>query len=304
MRPRFWYVVAANCQTPITVQSWSIMFENPFHSQFGVNNYGLNSMYIVFTVMYFVMGCIHSMAHKEWNPVIVRVFTIAMWVRFLGCMCLAIHWGVYGDNGVGTTGLEGFGRLLDWSSSFLIWIYMALFSMGFGITSHAFPSLAQNVVPFCIMGTFGICYIAFFLWYEFGRDRASTNYAYDSAAGVCIVLTQCAYFVWWLLRTRTLIRRTMNEKARNFLRYTSFVNIAWFAVLPVVVMLGAVTSPWWTNRVLYCLNLVLTSCITAFLVHMWWPSRARPLFEYGVSGVGADGVDENPATEAFLGHGL
>jgi hypothetical protein len=75
-RPRFWYIVAANCKMIDSV-SFEVSFQNtvasPWNREFGLNEQGLNAVYSVFFLAYLIGGLTHAYGYfsseEELGPV-------------------------------------------------------------------------------------------------------------------------------------------------------------------------------------------------------------------------------------------
>lgn len=74
---------------------------------------GFVDMYTLFCVIYVVGFLCHIYGHyrmRFWYPLAVRVFGFSLLSTTLAMLCLAIHYGSYANNGVGTPSLEALGR--------------------------------------------------------------------------------------------------------------------------------------------------------------------------------------------------
>ena len=74
---------------------------------------GFVDMYTLFCVIYVVGFLCHIYGHyrmRFWYPLAVRVFGFSLLSTTLAMLCLAIHYGSYASNGVGTPSLEALGR--------------------------------------------------------------------------------------------------------------------------------------------------------------------------------------------------
>lgn len=98
------------------------------------------------------------------------------------------------------------------------------------------------------------------IWDLAGRNPATTTYVYDSAPGILIAVMHmllCGWFVWRV--RKTLMDEVHTEKIRLYKRFGA-LYAAWFFLLPVVVLIGSVVSPWDRAKTvmstLMCLNTI------------------------------------------------
>eukprot|EP00455_Lapot_gusevi_P029449 TRINITY_DN3152_c0_g2_i1.p1 TRINITY_DN3152_c0_g2~~TRINITY_DN3152_c0_g2_i1.p1 ORF type:complete len:424 (+),score=143.04 TRINITY_DN3152_c0_g2_i1:68-1339(+) len=282
LRPRFWYVVLANCQRIYGV-TYQVTFENSVASgwskQFGVNEQGLNTLYLVYFLVVAALVAVHGYGLRPlWSnglPPIHRLFTAGLCILWLAIALELFHLFVYMANGFGSPLMHGFSQLLRVVSQLCMLFLLLLLSTGWCISTENITHRSRIITTFLALSA---SYLLLLLWAA-GRDPASTLYVYDSFPGACIValnVAALAMFLSWLRESHD----AENDPEKKAFYWRLGVSYGWwFASLLVVVLIAGILSPWVREKVVTTIQLTVDVVAYAGMVFLLWPSRANNNFK-------------------------
>ncbi len=280
-RPRYWYVVAANCDTLISLPSYTLHFVN-FGSELAVDEQGLFETNLTFFFVYIVLVSLHVWAHRIWSPVVSRLLSLSMVLEMASQLSCAIHWGVMRSNGRGVPFFEGLGRFLDVVAVILLWLMLALLSLGYQVSVET-VSERSNVAGLALTAALPVAYLIMFIWYEVGADPASTNYVLDSLPGLIILLVQLAFAAWVFLRLKQTYEHEVSSEKKRYFKKVALCVFFSFLVLPFSMMLGHVVSPWVRKNTVFIVSALGQLLANALFVWLFWPSVALAFFTGGAA---------------------
>jgi len=263
-RPRFWYAVMLSCWglnnqttyfgsthydlhfTQAQGTSWDI--------EFGVNEMGLNSLYLVAFLVYLIFTTLHMYfaiykRYKSENKFVhglVKIYTGSLALQFFTVFFELIHYGTYGRDGQGVPGLDKFARVLDAFARVTFILLLLLLAQGWTINR---PDLRFRFIILAAIGILTAFYVSLIIWDAAGRDPASTLYVYDSVPGYLVITEVCILWLWFLV-TVILSIRSETDKAKRCLFLTlAILYSLWFLVLPFIVLVALALSPWVREKV-------------------------------------------------------
>jgi hypothetical protein len=145
-----------------------------------------------------------------------------------------------------------------------------LFAHGYAIT---FPHLRNRKLLGMLFTVLVLVHIVLFVYMEVGQDPASTLYGYETPPGIilcCLRLPMLIFFVWALRQT---YMAEADDDKRRFYKVFGTVGALWFLVLPITVIIAALTSPWTRAAVVYICSEVFFMMALAVITVTLWPTR-------------------------------
>lgn len=101
----------------------------------------------------------------------------------------------------------------------------------------------------------------------------------NSAPGIIIALLHLGFFGWFVWRLRaTYLDEVHSEKIR-FYKGFGLVYGAWFFLLPLMILIGSVISPWVRTKTVMSTLMCLNTIAVGVMGFLLWPSRASHYFE-------------------------
>jgi len=283
VRPRFWYIVAANC-VGFTEISYEIKFTNQggsWKNQFGVNEQGLNTIYLVYFLVYGVGIMIHTYALRHmWqagtlHPV-VKLLAATIFVQFGSVFCGLVHYSSFTADGVGTPAIQSCGECLNICSRLMFVFLLILIAEGWTISTD---EIKNRSFLFAVLGLFIVCYSALLLWDVTGRDPASTLYVYESVPGVLIVVLDLLTAVWFIVSIHKSHTEETDPKKSRLYEMIGFGFTIWFIALPSLVCIAAMMDPWSREKTVTAISLTVSTIAYSALAILLWPGRAEEYFK-------------------------
>eukprot|EP00802_Teleaulax_amphioxeia_P008520 Tamp_08529.p3 GENE.Tamp_08529~~Tamp_08529.p3 ORF type:complete len:174 (-),score=39.70 Tamp_08529:1605-2126(-) len=165
-----------------------------------------------------------------------------------------VHYSQYMKDGVGKEGCEIFARCFE-VVGYLIFINtLLLVARGWTITTSKLSRKSENAFFTALL----VCIYVGLFFSDTLRDRADSNYLYDSWAGYFFI----AMNVFLMVTFHYLLHRTyVFEKLvvkRNFYRRFGFIYTIWFIQMPILVLIARTIPTYMQAKTLFgterCLN--------------------------------------------------
>jgi GPR180/TMEM145, transmembrane domain len=284
-RPRFWYLVAANCRG-IEDLHYRVQFTNRgsgWDKQFGVNEQGLNTVYIVFFIVYIGLIAVHFHAlrsmwstHYRLHPIL-QLTASTMLLQCCGMFCSLVHYVSYSDNGAGTPLINAIGQVCVGVARTSFALLLLLLATGWTISTPRMRHRKSVIsTVWTLIGTYGILLV----WQYFGQDPATELYVYDSFAGTLVMLVDVCIGVWFQQIISETILRENNARKQKLYNILRFSFGFWFFVTPVMfIVCGAFIWPWERERLVTLIALSITLVAHSAMAFLLSPSRAKEYFQ-------------------------
>jgi hypothetical protein len=201
-RPRTFYVALGHVDcTPFTDISIKVTLQNPgdsWHSEFGVNEQGLNTLYLVFFVAYCVLCGLQLYSSKLYrlNFHLPKMLTKVLLIEWISTVLFCAHFLTYTSDGVGWPLAKFFAEVLQALSQLVMLLLLVLLAQGWTIVRQEVQQKELLKVMICVLG---LSTFLILLWGEYpadtederegglhtwmGRDAASTRYIYEETPG-------------------------------------------------------------------------------------------------------------------------
>jgi len=259
------------------------LLSTSWNSEFGVDQQGLNSIYVIFFVFYFILLALHLFgvhrsyrALKYFHPLI-RLFTVILVLQFLFVAAKMIHFIRFSEDGMGSYFLYYAGSILEIIARVLFILLIMLLAQGWTITSG---SLRGKAVVIVAVIAFTILWVAIGTYTAAVQDPANTAIERPLANLNIILLTVWFLFVVWFAKTvyDSQKKEDVVPKKQFYIRM-GVVFGAWFVALPIANASTLSLDPWVREKVSESVSVVITSFAFAAMAFLLWPSRAEAYFK-------------------------
>lgn len=296
VRPRFWYIVAANCMGFDDI-AFEVKFKNQggdWKNEFGVNEQGLNTLYLCFFLIYGVGIMIHMYALRHmWREgslhPIVKLLTSAIFLMFGATFCGLIHYATFVSDGVGAPAIRGFGEFLAIASRLTFVFLLILIAEGWTISTDQIKNRTRF---FVFGGLFALAYTLLVIWDLTVRDPASTLYVYESAPGILIVVLDLLTAVWFIVSVHGSHAEEEDPSKSLLYQMIGFGFTLWFIALPSIVGAAALLDPWVREVSVNAMSLTVSTTAYAALAIMLWPGRAEAYFRISTPDITKSAADD------------
>eukprot|EP01028_Stygiella_incarcerata_P004555 TRINITY_DN20044_c0_g1_i1.p1 TRINITY_DN20044_c0_g1~~TRINITY_DN20044_c0_g1_i1.p1 ORF type:complete len:471 (-),score=111.14 TRINITY_DN20044_c0_g1_i1:100-1512(-) len=295
-RPHFWYFALADCvdgrfSGKTKIEVWMTNPGDVAKHEFSVDE---NAMFGLYMFLLFSQGYLFLLLLR--NVFYMKKTTSSMHPIvqvFLGCVSLYtvsvlmnfVHWMIYADNGVGIPGMRHGAQIGEMVSLLLFMLVLFLIAVGFGISR---PFIPHRRTFFTMFSVLLILHLFLYLWMQIGVDPASTIYEYETVPGLIIVFLRIpivGFFVYCLRETIKLERNappTLDVEGGSpqvlFYKMFGMTYIAWFFVLPITVIIAALSDPWVRAKIVSICAHVFFLFAQGGMIGIMWPSRVEAVF--------------------------
>jgi len=206
---------------------------------------------------------------------IVKLFTFSLFFQLLSVLAEAIHYLVYSFDGKGVLPLDKFSEGMEALGRVAFILLLILLAKGWTISTDEL-----RYRGFLIVGMLALffAYFSLIIFDWAARDPESTLYEYESVPGALIVSLNGLTGIWFVVTILFTWRAEDDQVKKNFLLQLGLIYTVWFAVLPVMVLLGLGLDPWVREKIVKSMNLTITTLAFFILGYLLWPSRSDAYF--------------------------
>lgn len=295
VRPRFWYIVVANC-VGFKDLYYEVRFTNQggsWRNEFGVNEQGLNTLYLFFFLLYAAALLVQTYAlqnmwRTEYLHPIIKLCSATILLQFGSVFCGLVHYSTFVGNGFGVPVLNSMREVFGIAAKLTFVLMLILIAQGWTISTDAIENRGFIVA---VMSVFVGSYLALALWDVTGRDPASTLYLYESVPGVLIVLLDSVCGVWFARCIYNSREEEKDEDKREFYRRIGIGYTVWFMTLPALVLMAFQMDPWVREYTVTAIALTVSTVAYFTMAVLLWPSRADKYFRLTTPDMIDDGDD-------------
>jgi len=268
-----------NDQTGWTAWNW----------EFGVDEQGLQSMYLTYTIIYVLYLAAHAYAIKTHHDInyevhtFLKLFTGIVCVEFFSVILNTSHWLAYKSDGVGKPVEADLARILDVVARICFLGLLMFLAEGWTISQVTLTNKSKwNIVG--SMSAVIVIYMVLLIW-EFAVATPEMIKP-PQAQRVMLYLLSAVwiYFAGWFVYTCRQSYLSMSGSDEEQLAKRSFfffLGISfglWIISLPVIEFVGAVLDPWVYARVITVFNQTVTTLGFVIFTALIWPSHAAKYF--------------------------
>jgi hypothetical protein len=298
IRPRFWYFALSCCdcsENELDGIEFSVHLLNDQTGwpeadwEFGVDERGMNVLFLFFFIFYLAYYCLHAYALKEllsMNGTIhqfIILFTGITVFSFVAVFLAMYHWTSYGGNGVGHPVLNDIGTIIDTFARILFMGLLMFLSEGWTISQVSLPTRSKTVIIGSLSFTF-IMYTLLLIWDFTGRrpERVVPNTAQQVLT--YIIISFWIFFAIYFSTTCVNSFLSLNpgdesqKPKRNLFIFLGICYGVWIISLPVISYVGIILSPWVYLIATTTTNVVATGLGYVLFTGIIWPTHASKYF--------------------------
>jgi len=275
-RPHFWYFALVNCDKPstkvdYTVHAWQ-SHERWWSAEFSFNDRGLNTLYLVFAILYPILLLAHFHSWKLHSILgahhIVRLISICIATELIGIVLTFISYLHFAKHGRMQMVCFVLGGLLMITSSTIFLFVLFLLAQGWIISTDEKPAYVNEMTIGC--GAIGTLHCLFFFWRDLSGHSDSNLYFYDSPPQSIYALSFAFLgFLFAGFCHQSWMAEKNDLKQVLYMRL-GFIYIFYFFVPLASMILANALSPWVrdiTIRATYEVSHFLFLAVVVFLLH-------------------------------------
>lgn len=303
IRPRFWFIAVANCASEgfqdLSYRLHFVNLEAPFpqswNREFGFNEAGLNTFYLVFFLGYTLYLSMHFygvwnlyLQHDYVHPLI-RLFCAVLVCQYLSILFHTMHFLVFSENGYGTPSLTHLAEVLGVVSQLAFLLLLMLLARGWTILNE---KMEANSHILSFVGLFAFLRLTVLLW-KYGEENPA-NVKPSIFVDVLLWLEAGCWVVFAILFISTVLdsyRRSDDEKQQFLFKLLGGVYALWIAAPATFACWVIFLDPWVQFKISTELHLTYTCASHFFLSYLLWPSRVDAFFMIKVPDVFNSKID-------------
>lgn len=300
VRPRYWFVVLANCaaQNVPAVDYVAHLVNSargPWSRELGTNVMGLNTMYLVMFLLYLPFVCVHfhgvRVLSKKLQFVhpLVKVFAVIVLLQLLVIICHLSYWGAYWHNGHGLPAARPIGDIGDIIARVGFMLLLILLAKGWTISNEP---LTQKALIIGSVGGFGLVFVLLLILRDAFTAPAATDVPTAIRWIIYILLAFWLVFaVWFVICLKKSDSSEDNPAKKKLYRSLGLVFFPWFLTYPIVNFLAIWVAAYKKDVIVETTDTVFSILGYAVLSFLLWPSRAEEFFNISTPDVQKSTVD-------------
>jgi hypothetical protein len=292
VRPRFWYVVLANCRV-IEEVPFEVRFlgrGTPWNAQFSVDEKGLNSVFVgflFFCLLLWLMqvyavrvtkldyGYVHPLLHL--NLLVLSAHLAAVALSAAAAITMAMN----GDEHTSRV-LAAAGFASGAVSKVFFTALLLLLSGGWTISSDKIRNRGRVIVGVTALL---LAHAGLLLWDFVARDRASTLYVYESLPGYLLVALDLVAGVAFHVSMFATHRAEPTASKRSYYATLWVAFGLWFLTVPFLVLLAMLLDPWVRMRWVTSVGLAVSTAAFTAMTCILWPAETQEYLRVNVPDV-------------------
>jgi hypothetical protein len=251
-RPRWWYVVLANCHAEsVALESFDIEFTNTggkYTQQFSKDEEGVfESAIVAILVLLIEIGLLSVwfmrgrklQGHRGHQ--VLAIVLVCVVVDFFGTFLQLLHFDSYSSDGVGLPDLQDFTTFLSIFPELIIIGLFVWIAKGWQISGNR-PRDARSVAEMLLL--YLVAAIVLYWWSFQEDDHVYVLYMYQSPPGYIMVVMRVLTCLWFLSSLSETWRFEKDSAKKSFYQGFTLFGCLWFLSLPIIVIVSEVMDTW------------------------------------------------------------
>jgi len=286
VRPRWWYVAIGACYNDFSQIGYQMhmyqMQHSSWNKEFGVNEMGLNTLYLAFFFYYVILIAVHSVGtyklrmRLEFTHPLVRLFFIILLLQFLVVILRMLHYGIFANNGWGVPEMKQFAEVVEVFVRILFVILLMLLAKGWTINNE---QLQGRKLLLLFASAFLIVETLVVIWKYAVVNPAATDL--PLGLRIFLIMINIIWFIWCFWFVHTLFRSYKEEEnppKKKLYALIGLIYYPWFFGLPFITVLQFALDPWVREKFVDMFSIIISTIGYSFLAFLLWPSRAEEYF--------------------------
>ncbi|XP_066281004.1 transmembrane protein 145-like isoform X2 [Branchiostoma lanceolatum] len=288
-RERWWYIAISSCDSK---NGLNIQYEMTLTNGNGywTKHFSADEFHILETDITFLVLFAGILALSVWVATILRsrqlfhtsykMYMAAVGFHVFSLFLLCLHYGQYGNDGVGLPAAQLLGRIFQSVSSLVFLLMLILLGKGYTVTRGRL-SHGGSVKISVFMTLYTLAFAILFIYEREFFDAGLVLYLYESPAGYGLIALQLLSWLWFCYAIFFTLKH-YPEKSLFYVPYFFFYTL-WFLAGPIMVLIAAfVISKWAREKIVNGLEQSLAFCAYTFFLILTRPGAANKNFPFHV----------------------
>lgn len=282
-RPRWWYIVVANCGANEIDVDYEISFTNEggiFHHQFSKDTQGSYQIFIGFFWYLFALSILQGYLYyvcktRKFHHQLIILIIISLAFKLASLGFDLVHCIKFSNDGIGVIGMVHTGLFWEMISQVTMLGIIAVLCKGYPVSTNY---IYGKRLLAGLIGIFFLSYMILFIVYVAATNPISTNYVYDSIPGYIIIAIRIAAY-FWTMRELYMTYRYENETVKkNFYIVVGWYSTFWFFSMPASVLAAHFVESWVRARIIDAIVNSRDAITFTILALMFRPSEGNKFF--------------------------
>lgn len=297
-RPRFWYFALACCSceaNSLNGVSYELTMLNnqmgwgPWREQFGVDEEGLQTMfvlYLIFYLLYIPVHCYGMYQHIRISSnlhAFLKIFLAVIALEFFSIVFNVAHYLKFKSDGKGAIGSLQFGRFLEIVGRIVFLGLLLLLAEGWTITKVQIETLNKRIIA-GTMTFFILTYMALIIWENHVQEPEMVRPPLRQRRMINALLVAWAIFAFWFISACIRSYKSVNpldetlRPKRDIFFLLGVMFGTWILTLPIIDFSGTRLDPWVYQEFTQAANHTAQLIGLFMFTFLVWPSRAAKYF--------------------------
>jgi len=264
---------------------------NYWSAEFGMNEIGMNTMFVVFLSIYTFLLIVQAAAttyfwgqEKYLHPLVRLVFYVVLF-HWLFCVFKVAFYVHYTFDGTGEWSVNRVGDSFYIVMRSCFVLLLLLLASGYSIAESG-GTLRDKRSIFCTVAILTIVWILLQIWENHIVPREEVGLHTHIRVLLNILLVTWLFvgglFCWLSRNSYHRVPTNFSQshiKKDFFLRLGIFYGL-WFLAYPVIILIAQVLDPWVRLKLVTAFTLIETLIGVSVLMYFMWPTRASQYFDF------------------------
>lgn len=299
LHEQWWYIAISNCHSNLSgiELDYKLQLTNGesfWTKHFSADEFGILETDIIFLILFFIMFILstliaHSLQGRQMFHLTYKLFMVCLFFEVFGLLNICISLGIYASDGVGDTTLKYLGLTSGVLAEIIFLNLLLLLANGFTVTRGRL-SRSGTIKLFIFMILFIVINSTLFVYEFVFSDPGLVLYAYESSAGVGVIILRFASWVWF---TQAILMTLKHyPEKQNFYFPLYGVYSIWFFSQPLMVLIAANLIPKYMRaKLVNAIHRLIDLSAYFFFLSLMRPQNANKNFPYHVRTTQIDIVD-------------
>jgi hypothetical protein len=291
VRPRWWWIYLADCNETATFGDmtfdlhWEQNTSDDWSREFGMNDKDLNTVYLVYLVIYIGLVCAQVYAYylyriQQYIHQVIKLLTATIVLQMFAVLFHFVDWMIFMETGQHELFFAIIATLCEIMASTVF--LLLLFVLAQGWTISRFEVMYPRILLIGVVLT-AVAQCVFYVWRLIGLDPQTTVYFYNSVPIICYGAFMIAVggvfeaFCIWSFR-----RESFDAKRYLYAAIGSFFSI-WFLWFLARIFVGDVFNDWSRDIAITAISETITTCVYFVMMLLLWPTWAHQYFNLSMA---------------------
>jgi len=275
VRPRWWYIVVADCSGEGVDLKYNIQMLNAggfLEREFSWDTQGTVQVTCVCTVLVVVCTCLYACNLQTVGaqaPTAAKVVLMILLLESFALILSLMNLSVFAGDGVGLALCNNISRAAWLLFQVSLVVFGVAMARGWLWQSAGIGAACKMIMLISVLIVLHVCC---YMWHWFVADPAEVQYIYSSPPGLLLGAVRLLCLGWLLMEVYIALQfYPIHSCGWNYYVQFGFVLGVWTASLGVYAIISRILSPWVQEKYTTSLILITDALACVLLSSLVWP---------------------------------